>query len=118
MEKYNYQNAVREDIENYIIKNELLTAYSIKDDIYNEIYDELFVSDNVTGNASGSYFCNAWSAEECLVHNWDLLCDAVSEFGYNNINVLDKGPEFCDVMIRCYLLGTILSEVIDEMWNE
>lgn len=43
--------------------------------------EELWTYDSVTGNASGSYFCNAWKAEEAICHNLDLLEEVAEEFG-------------------------------------
>ena len=73
----------------------------------------------MTGNASGSYYCNAWKAEEALCHNLDLLGEAADEFGDESItNVLKQGPEACDVTIRCYLLSQAISAVLDELEDE
>lgn len=77
----------------------------------------MFAYDGVTGNASGSYTFNLWEAEENLCHNWELLCESLTEFGYD-MSYLENGPEACDVTIRCYLLGQAISEVLDEMETE
>lgn len=50
-----------------------------------------------------------------IAHNWDLLNEALDEFEQNNINVIEKGAEWADVTIRCYLLGSVISDVLDEM---
>lgn len=106
MEKYNYLEAVKEDVREYI-KNE--TDLSEIDDLY----DTLFNEDSVTGNASGSYTFNTWKAEEYLCHNWDLLQEAIEEFGFTG-HILDKGAEWCDVLIRCYLLSQAINEVYED----
>ena len=80
-----------------------------------KLNDELWIEDSVTGNASGSYYCNAYKAEESIAHNWGLLEEALDEFGQNNINVIEKGAEWADVTIRCYLLGLAISEVLDDL---
>lgn len=69
----------------------------------------------MTGNCSGSYTCSQCCAEENLAGSWDLLQEALEDFGERNINVLDKGAEWCDVTIRCYLLPQALDEVLEEM---
>ena len=33
----------------------------------------------------------------------------------NNYDVLKDGAEACDVTIRCYILGQVLDEVLDEL---
>ena len=47
----------------------------------------------------------------------DLLKEALKEFGCG-IEYLKKGAEACDVTIRCYLLSSAISEVIDELGLE
>ena len=117
MERYNYLKAIKQDIRNYITENftneeinELLT-----DRITNEekLYDILWIEDSVTGNASGSYTFNTWEAEENITHNWDILIDAINEFGCNTMDILSNGAEWCDVTIRCFLLAEALSEVLN-----
>lgn len=110
MEKYNYKEAMYSDIMDYIKWNNCELDYE-------KLYDDLWIDDSVTGNASGSYTFNAWQAEEYLCHNMDLLEDALSEFGYDG-TLLDKGAEWCDVTIRCYLLGDVLREVINDLEEE
>lgn len=60
---------------------------------------------------------NAWTAEEYLCHNWDLLGEALTDFGCD-MNYLGRGAEACDVTIRCYLLGQAISEVLNEVKTE
>ena len=107
--KYNYYEAVKNDALEYIKENNL------QDKSQDELYDELFMSDSVTGNASGSYYCNTYKAEEALAHNLDLLKEALNEFGGDFNNALERGAEYCDVTIRCYLLGQVLADVLEEV---
>lgn len=109
METYDYEKAVREDIKNYLSDNGITLTESNRE----SVYDDMFVSDSVTGNGSGSYTFSAYKAEEYLCHNLDLLAEAVAEFG-GGVDVLKKGAEACDVTIRCYLLGQILDEFIQD----
>lgn len=114
MEKYNYLKAVKEDVKNYIIVNNIIINEDNRDEIEEELYDNLFFDDSVTGNGLGSYTFSRWQAEENLCHNWDLLSEALSEFGCN-VTYLEKGAEACDVTIRCYLLPQAITGAIDEM---
>ena len=121
MKTYNYFEAVKEDVKSYIeneidIKKALSEAGDI-DRLKDNLYDDLFCNDSVTGNASGSYTFNTWQAEENLCHNMDLLKEALEEFGCG-IEYLEKGAEACDVTIRCYLLSSAISEVIDGLGLE
>ena len=74
----------------------------------------LWAEDSVTGNASGSYYCNTWRSADALAHNWDILQEALENFG-DDSNPIEKGEEWCDVIIRCYLLPTAIAEVLDEI---
>lgn len=112
MEKYNYRESICEDIREYIKENDIVVTTGNKDELYEELNDKLWVEDSVTGNASGSYTFNTWRAEEYLCHNLDLLQDACDEFG---CEPKFDSAEWCDVTIRCYLLGECLSEVLDEL---
>lgn len=114
MEKYNYLSAVKEDVKDYIIDNNIIINEDNREEVEQELNDKLFCEDSVTGNASGSYTFNAWVAEENLCHNWDLLSEALSEFCCD-ITYLKQGFEACDVTIRCYLLPQAIAEVLDEM---
>lgn len=114
MSKYNYFEAVSNDIQNYINENDIKVTSENRENLYQKLYDDLFISDCVTGNASGSYTFNAYQAEENLCHNLDLLAEACDEFG-GGIDVLKSGAEACDVTIRCYLLGQCLAQVLDEL---
>ncbi len=119
MERYKYREAVRADVSAWLEENrdkdELKAALTDNfDGVMHDLYDELFCEDSVTGNASGSYFCNAWRAEDCLCHNFDLLDEACREFGCQpKLN----DPEACDVTIRCYLLDECLQAVLEEIKN-
>lgn len=115
MEKYDYRECVREDVMNYIEEHEIKVTTENRDEMQETLYGDMFISDSVTGNASGSYTFNTWRAEENLCHNMDLLKDACDEFG---CEPKCDSAEWCDVAIRCYLLGEVLSEVLDEIEEE
>lgn len=115
---YNYLEAVTADVVEYI-KNEInLADYDSREELEEALNDELWTADSVTGNASGSYYCNAWKAEEALAHNWDLLAEALTEFGQDGTDVLKQGAEAMDVAIRCYLLGQAIAEALEELEEE
>ncbi len=81
--------------------------------------DDLFAEDSVTGNASGSYTFSRYQAKENVVDNIDLLLEMVSEFGMSATEVgqklLDEDWEFFDVPIRCYILPSAISDVIEQL---
>ena len=52
---YNYLEAIKSDIKDYI-ENEVNTSnYSDREELENDLNDTLWTVDSVTGNASGSY---------------------------------------------------------------
>jgi hypothetical protein len=116
--RYDYLEAITEDVREYIRNNfteeEITEKLKDRDDWEQELNDELWICDSVTGNASGSYYYNRWKAEEAIAHNWDLLADAITEFG-GDTNILRQGAEVCDVTIRCYLLGQAIDKVLDDI---
>ena len=121
MGNYNYLEAIVYDVKEYIKyeagleKDDLLYR---RESLEEKLYEELWTCDSVTGNASGSYYCNSYKAEEALSHNWDLLAEALREFGQDGTDILERGAEAMDVTIRCYLLGQAISQALDEIKEE
>ena len=109
MEKYNYLEAVKENVEGYLNYEVNLSEFSSIEDLSDYLNDTLFTEDSVTGNASGSYTFSIYQAEEYLCHNTELLQEAISEFGEIDV----EGAEARDVTIRCYLLPQAIHEVIE-----
>lgn len=87
MERYDYLEAIKED------QRKQYSSNIRKQDLN----DTLFTCDSVTGNASGSYTFNTWTAEEYLCHNWDLLGEALTELGCD-MSYIERGAEACDVI--------------------
>lgn len=120
MEQYDYFKSVKEDIQEKLndwFDDHNIEDYSCIDDIVKDVHDEFFIDDSITGNASGSYTFNSWQAEENLCHNMDLLKDALNEFG-GDLNKYIDSAESCDVTIRCYVLGQVIDEVVEDFVTE
>lgn len=117
MERYDYLEAVTNDVLDYISEENIVVTSENRDEIADRLNNELWVSDSVTGNCSGSYFGNAWKAEECICHNLDLLGEAIEAFG-GNMNRPKADAEACDVTIRSYLLGQAIEAALDEVETE
>lgn len=121
--EYDYRETVRNDVIEQVkdgYKENSLRLYKEegREALEEYLNEELWVDDQVTGNASGSYTFNTWEAEENLCHNMDLLEEACDEFGQDVGEAVKRGAEYCDVTIRCYLLGSAISEAIDELEAE
>lgn len=122
--RYDYESAVREDVEQAINDNytidELVAMLREdgRDRVEEKFNEELWIDDAVTGNASGSYTFNAYAAEENICHNMDLLADVCDEFGVDVGEAVKRGAEYCDVTIRCHMLYGAISDFLDEFERE
>lgn len=114
---YDYREAVKEDVLEYINNEINFEDFDTLDELEEKLNEDLWTEDSVTGNASGSYTFNTYEAEENLAHNWDLLAEALEEFG-NEKNPISKGAEWCDVTIRCYLLGECIAAALEEIEDD
>lgn len=119
--EFNYREAMRSDIFNFINDN----LETIKEEIditdhdafFNYCFDDMFNDDSITGNASGSYFFSTFKSKNWVINNFDLLIEAVNEFDVSNDELADhlrnEEWEWCDVTIRCYLLSGCLWDIIN-----
>ena len=119
---YNYHDALKEDIKNWIDANLNLDEYEDNEELYETINDDLWVEDDVTGNGSGNYTDDDGKAWQWLREDPDAMeyiRDLVSDFGIDAETVAEKFLEedysYWDVSIRCYLLGQVLDEVLEEL---
>lgn len=115
--KYNYREAVKDDVLEYINNEINFEDFDTLEDLEEHLNDVLFTEDSVTGNASGSYTFSTHEAEENICHNFDLLADALDEFG-GGCDILRDGAEAADVAIRCYLLGECIADALEEIESD
>lgn len=114
MEIYDYLSNEVKDVIDYLKENKVSFTSIDHDAIANKLNTRLFNEDSVTGNGSGSYTFNTVKAERNLVGNWELLRAAITELD-PSFNVLNRGAEACDVMVRLYLLPTAISEALKQL---
>ena len=116
---YDYRKAIKEDVKWYIENEWTGSLTDNREEVEEELNDELWVADSVTGNASGSYTFNRAQAREYVEANMVLAIEALREFGYDmdhfGKKLDDEEWEYLDVTIRCYLLGQAINEVLDEL---
>lgn len=115
--KYNYYEAMKQDITEALKEDEDLYNGMSRDDLQQVAEDDLWINDSVTGNASGSYTFNRWKAEEYVTDNIQLAAEAYREFGQlQEFGKMIENEEWetIDVTIRCYLLPYVISAVLDE----
>lgn len=122
---YNYLETMKSDIITYLEENfeyKYLGQVEDLEELEEKLNDDLWTEDSVTGNASGSYTFDRWESREYVTENSDLLKDACEEFGTDAATVgnwfLSEEWETMDVTIRCYLLGSAVSEVLEENADE
>lgn len=125
MTNYNYLESMKEDVKEYIKGNAELTIEDLiynRSDLEEKLNNDLWINDSVTGNASGSYTFNSYKAKEYVLDNMNLLEDMCNEFGIDAETIgkkfLDGAWEWMDVSIRCYLLGSAISETLDDIEEE
>lgn len=115
-----YRAQIKKDIKEYLTDEDLWPTAepgtSEYDDQYDKAYDQCWIADSVTGNASGSYTFNTWQAAENVSHLlWDedlwLLINGDMSVKVEDI---EEGPEHLDVLIRCSLLSECLNDVLRE----
>lgn len=85
-------------------------------DSFGEAYDDMELV--ITGNDNGSYYCSSYKAEQALEGvMWDEeIADLCRDFGFDGIPT-EKGPEACDVIVRCALLCYIYGD-LEEYWDD
>ena len=121
MNMYNYLEAMKEDVKTAILDNYNLKDFESRDELEERLNDDLWIDDSVTGNASGSYTCNAYRAAEYVQEDGEeYVRELISEFGLDAETVANHlfDYEYWDVSIRCYLLGQAISEALDDMSEE
>lgn len=121
MKIYSYPKAVKSDIREYLNDNLDVGTFGLllqgDNDTIEDVREDLFEDDSVTGNQSGSYTMNSLEAEQNLAGNWDLLQEAKEELD-PGVYLIAKGPEFCDVLIRCYLVDWCFNETLNDIVNQ
>ena len=115
---YNYLEELKSDVRNYI--KEVASDYmdcEDMDELRDDLYDNLWSEDSVTGNGSGSYTFNREEAKEYVSDNLDLMVEAYKDLDsieslVDDLEALDF--ETIDVTIRCYMLSQALDEVLED----
>lgn len=129
MQKYNYLEAVKDDVETWLVDNSsqfeeikdnnkidgVIDWDGVKDDLNETLWNE----DSITGNGSGSYTFNREKAREYVFDDGlQYLEDLVDEgwLTYESIgkDVTNYDFESLDIALRCYFLSQAIEEVITD----
>ena len=120
MERYDYYDAVKEDILKAIEEDDELLPHEDEDRIdYEERLTDALWASEVTGNGSYAYY---YSDEEdaiaAVMTNLDLCIEAYREFGVDEDAVtFMSNIRSADVTIRCYILPSVIHDIIEEkLW--
>lgn len=120
---YDYLEAVKADVKDYIEENITLDDYrGERDRLEEELNDDLWTADSVTGNASGSYTFNSARAREYCLEDMETIAEALKEFCTPAETIAEKflaeDWEYFDVTARCYVLGSAIYEALEELEAE
>lgn len=114
---YNYYEAVKKDVLKYIEENVDMEITDF-DELENQLADDLWAEDSVTGNASGSYTFSRAEAQEYIEDNKDLIREMCDEFDCKQ-KIMENwfGDEYeaIDVSLRCYVLNSAISAALEEL---
>lgn len=127
MAKYDYRRETTANIIEWIKMNGVLEEAKEQEwsyqELYDWLYDELWAHDYITGNGYDWYDTED-KCSEYLSNNFDLLYEAVREYGMDdNVNILIQHYQnktlarYFDCTIRCYLLGECLMTALEELNN-
>lgn len=111
-----YKQQVINDIKEVVAENHTggLNLKELK-----EMLEDFQNSDSITGNGSGSYYCDRYKAREQVEESgilWDdEFLDAVRDYDLDLIGALEQGPEEVDVMARVIALGLLTDEELKEI---
>ena len=118
---YDYLEEMKADIKQHLEENFEYKYSNVEslEELGEMLNDNLWTADSVTGNASGSYFCNSYRARECVLDNMDTCKEALAEFCIDAETIgekfLNDEWEYLDVTIRCYLLGQAIGETLQDI---
>ncbi|WP_427829981.1 hypothetical protein [Limosilactobacillus reuteri] len=110
---YNYQLEMVDELEDMLKDSDVDFNGKNRGESYEELQDLSFDRD-LTGNRTGSYWCNELKAERALLGNFDLVQDALDDFGMESVDSPDLiSGEHLDILVREHLLPAVIDEVLD-----
>lgn len=116
MERYDYYDAVKDDVINAIQEDKELEPREDEDrDNYKERLEDALWASEVTGNGDYAYY---YSDEEdaiaAVMWNLDLCKEAYLDFGLEDdaVDFMSSIRE-ADVTIRCYVLPSAIDAAIE-----
>lgn len=122
MKHYNYRENIKKDIVQYIKDNINIEDFDDVEDFKIYLTKILLIPNEITGEINNSYTKDSVLSEIFLVGNLSLLSKSLEYFyNTNNINitnVLNRGAEYCDMIVRMYILETSIDEILNQIVEE
>lgn len=111
---YNYKEEMIDELEDMIKDSDVEFDGKNRGEMYEELQDLAFDRD-LTGNRTGSYFCNELKSEYALLGNYDLVQESLDDFGPQVIDSPELiSGEHLDVLVREHLLPSVIDDVLDK----
>lgn len=118
----NYYDELKNDILEALECEEykkIIEEAENKDDAYDALYDRFFVSNSITGNASGLYYFNSYKSRKHCYNFFRDVFEALQELGYDK--ELENFKTFVTLVEEGYLNVenmTIDYDLLDEATEE
>lgn len=110
---YFYKLEMVDELENMLNDSDISFDGKNRGEAFEELQDLAFDRD-LTGSRTGSYWCNELKAERALLGNFDLVEEALSDFGMESVSSPELiSGEHLDVLVREHLLPQVIDEVLD-----
>ena len=110
---YFYKLEMVDELESMIKDSDIDFTGKNRGEAFEELQGLAFDRD-LTGNRTGSYWCNELKAERALLGNYDLVQDALDDFGMESVDPPELiSGEHLDVLVREHLLPQVIDEVLD-----
>lgn len=111
---YFYKLEMVDELESMLKDSDIEFDGKNRGEAFEELQDLAFDRD-LTGSRTGSYWCNEIKAERALLGNYDLVQDALDDFGMESVDSLELiSGEHLDVLVREHLLPSVIDEVLDK----
>lgn len=118
---YNYLEAMKQDIINYIRDEVTTTDFADIDELRERLEDDLWIDSTITGNGGDNYTDNETS-KSYINGNENLLKEALTEFCVDKEKIVDKffsgDYAYFDSTIRCYMLSQAIGAALEEIESE
>lgn len=116
--KYDYLAETTRNVIDWIRNEENEEEWDdAKEKFKAHLEDVLWTEDSITGNGSGAFTFNRWTAEKYVKQNLPLVFEACRELGVEPEMIAKKFEQedyvWLDVTVRCYLLPQAIDAAVE-----